>query len=176
MIYKTEEELTRLAKEAVTALGEGKHLLITGEKSSGKSYFLGKLLVQLEQGSYGGICTKAVRDGQFFPAEIRLYRLGGEESSVQIAKRNQNADGLILTIAGFENTGKEILQGYRQSKCTYIVIDELGILESHASAFQEEVFCCLEEKQGIFVLRKANSEFLNKLRRTENTMLVDMDW
>lgn len=148
-----------------------KHLLITGSKGIGKSTLLKELLKDYD--SYGGIITNLVMNENSLPKSVVLKDILDNNINATIGKRFQNKMKPI--IKGFEDTGADILNKYRNSNKDIIIIDEIGFLEIDAEKYQEEIFLCFKRKKVIAVLRKEDNPLIDKIKEIEDTFLIDLD-
>ncbi|NLY35851.1 MAG: AAA family ATPase [Tissierellia bacterium] len=147
-----------------------KHLLITGSKGIGKSTLLKEILKGHSR--YGGIVTEIVIDRDSTDKVI-LEDILNSSVCVDIGKKINNK--MQPLIGGFEDTGALLLNRYRNSDRDLIVIDEIGFLEIEAKRYIKELFLCFEDKMVIAVLRKENNELINRIKKNEQTFLIDLD-
>ena len=150
-----------------------KHLFLTGSKGIGKTTVLREIL---EQGiEYGGIVTRVIREDGRMPNYILLQDINNDSLSTIVGSRNEEGSGIIPCLAGFEGYGVAILQSYLSKPLRWIILDEIGYLESDASYFKEAVRSCLREKQVIAVLRKDANPFLEEIISCPDALLIDLD-
>ncbi len=146
-----------------------KHLLLTGSRGYGKSTRFRELLPLLSSETIPGITTQMIQQ------ENRRYVILRENNTANEALIGESAHGMKAVEAGFLDLGIPALERATAYNSPWIAIDELGFLESSCPAFQEAVLRCFEEKQVIAVLRKQDTDFLNKLRSREDVFVLDID-
>lgn len=170
------KELVWKSKESIWKFFQNsgkKHLFITGKKHIGKTTLLAAILE--EDIDYGGIITRAIRKGQNMPDHILLEDINDSSINAIIGIKNQQCNAMIPCNKGFEETGLNILNAYLNSKKSWIVIDEIGFLESNSPLFQDAIRTCLQGKKLIAVLRKGNTSFLEELYEWPYALLIDLD-
>jgi nucleoside-triphosphatase THEP1 len=150
-----------------------KHLFITGSKASGKSTFLKFILGH--DIDYSGIITRAIRTCRNVPEYILLEDIRNPSVNAIIGVKNQQGNGVLPELKGFEDTGVKILRQCLENKSDWVVIDEIGFLESNAPVYQEALRACLESKRVIAVLRKDSRPFLDELKSRQDVFLIDLD-
>jgi len=150
-----------------------KHLFITGSRGSGKSSFVKFILGQDIDCS--GIITRAIRSSGNVPDYILLEDLNNPSVNAVIGVKDLQAGCVMPCLTGFEDTGVEILRQCIKNKSSWVVIDEIGFLESNAPGYQEEILSCLENKRVVAVLRKDSRPFLDGLKSRQDAFLIDLD-
>lgn len=150
-----------------------KHIFITGSKQAGKTTLFRALLEHKQ--SYGGLITYAVRDEAGIPEYIVLQDICDASVHVIVGVKNPQGTGVAPCSEGFETTGAQILDRCLESTDEWVVIDEIGFLESSAFIFCGRIRECLQEKKVIAVLRKRSTPFIEELRRRTDAYLVDLD-
>ena len=148
------------------------HLLITGNKKSGKTTVLNEILKDVS--SYGGIITYAIRDDKHPPKCVVLSDINHPDINGVIAIRNEAGTSLLPQLDTFDQLGVNILSKYYQSSDELIVIDEIGFLESNAFHYQDEILKCFDKKV-IATIRKELNAFTEKLTQRQDVYLVDID-
>jgi nucleoside-triphosphatase THEP1 len=148
------------------------HLLITGNKKSGKTTVLNEILK--EELSYGGIITYAIRDEMHAPRCVVLRDINDPDINGIIAVRNEAGTSLLPQTDTFDQLGVNILSKYYQSGVELIVIDEIGFLENNALHYQNEIIKCFDKK--VFAtIRKELTVFTEKLMQRQDVFFVDID-
>ncbi len=148
------------------------HLLITGNKKSGKTTLLTEILKDAP--SFGGIITYAIRDDKHAPKCVVLSDINNPEVNGTIAVRNEAGTSLLPLPETFEHLGVDILSQCYQSSDELIVIDEIGFLEAKALSYQNEILKCFDKKV-ILVIRKELNPFTEKLIQRQDVYFVDVD-
>ena len=151
-----------------------KHLFLTGEKQVGKSTLL-RRLIDARQLDCAGFETKAF----YLNDERRGFVLHGriemppyENDCIACARIGEKKAAPVLET--FNQNGVSILQKSLESASPYILMDELGRLESRAEDFCEQVLKTLDGKKRILgVLQKCNSALIDTIsRRNDVTILT----
>lgn len=148
------------------------HLLITGNRKSGKTTVLNEILK--EQVSYGGIITYAIRDDKHAPKCVVLRDINHPDINGIIAIRNEAGTSLLPQPDTFDQLGVDILHKYYQSSEELIAIDEIGFLEITALQYQDEVIKCFD-KRVIAAIRKEPNDFTTKLTNRPDVFFIDID-
>jgi nucleoside-triphosphatase len=141
------------------------HIFLTGEKKVGKTTLIKEFLSR----------TGATADGfvtywePLGDRERRLYlaRHGADpESDERYLVAPDDGDGLKFTentIATFDIHGSNILAA--SGKREYIIMDELGFLETKSPVFRQAVMRCISGGVPILgVLKSSRTEFLDAIR------------
>lgn len=153
-----------------------KTILVTGAIGSGKSTMVEKALSSLDipvkgfrtegyhvEGQREGFYIRPATDRKPWPLDKkRRHMIGKIIGYKQIAVRKET----------FETWGvcylEEALDG-----TSLILMDELGIMESRATAFQEAVIRCMDSPQKVVaVIRDEASPFLDRLRARPDARLL----
>ena len=151
-----------------------KHLFLTGEKQVGKSTLLRKLIEQKHL-DCAGFETQAFYLGN----ERRGFTLHGrvemppfENDCIVCARIGEKKSAPVLET--FNQNGVTILQKSLESTSPYILMDELGRLESKAQEFCVQVLRTLDgEKRVLGVLQKCNSLLIREIMdRPDVTVLT----
>ena len=148
------------------------HLLITGNKKSGKTTVLNEILK--EEASFGGIITYAIRDDKHAPKCVYLSDINHPDIKGIIAVRDETGTSLLPLPDTFDHLGVNILSKCYQSSDELIVIDEIGFLENNAPNYQNELIKCFEKKV-IATIRKELTDFTAKLTNRPDVFFIDID-
>ncbi len=148
------------------------HLLITGNKQSGKTTVLNEILK--DESSFGGIITYAIRDDKHAPKCVVLCDIIDPDINGIIAERDEVGTSLLPLPDTFDNLGVDILNKCIQSSARLIVIDEIGFLENNALHYQNELIKCFDKKV-IATIRKELTVFTEKLTQRQDVYFVDID-
>ncbi len=149
-----------------------RHLVITGNKKSGKTTVLKEILKDVP--SFGGITTCAIRDDQYAPRCVVLSDIKNPDINGIIAVRDEAGTSLLPLSDTFDQLGVDILNKCCQSSDELIVIDEIGFLENNAFLYQNEILKCFDKKV-IFIIRKELTAFTEKLTNRPDVYFIDID-
>lgn len=178
--------LDALAVITFFKMSDKKHLFITGDRGSGKSYLLNSILNQ----------TKGATDmSDFFNFNYLLSRR--TDTPEVVIKSNLIDDGKEYVIGrprtltpvspkkgnnmtsvedGFINCAcPAIMKHLMTSDDSVFVIDELGYLESSCGEFQEHIRTLLDNSRVLAVIRKQSTEFLDSIKSRSDVLLIDID-
>lgn len=178
--------LDALAVFTFFKMSDKKHLFITGDRGSGKSYLLNSILNQ----------TKDATDmSDFFNFNYLLSRR--TDTPEVVIKSNLIDDGKEYVIGrprtltpvppkkgnnmtivedGFINCAcPAIMKHLMTSADSVFVIDELGYLESSCGEFQEHIRTLLDNSRVLSVIRKQSTEFLDSIKSRADVLLIDID-
>lgn len=162
-----------------------KHLFITGGRQCGKSSLLKDLLPlqELPDGQNPqGIKTQVtpqrhvmLTDWQTGEAAV-IGRYVSDEKNTDDMK-DSLSDGCQMEPVreGFLTLGIDTLHKALQSDCPWVIIDEIGYLESKCEVFLDTVREILEKKQVIAVIRKQELPFLNELMSRQDAFVFDLE-
>ena len=150
------------------------HIFLTGEIQVGKSTLIKRFLET----------SGALADGYstvWFPPGTRRSELhilpygtaaednGGEKTRVA----QFSGDSITVFDEVFNTVGAGLLKS--AGRCDYIVLDELGFMESRAEAFQQAVFELLGgEVPVIGVIKPRSTPFLDSIRAHPRTALYEV--
>lgn len=156
------------------------HILITGERSVGKTTVVEKILSKVDFQPVG-FRTSPQFDNKnqlvgFAMLDLSMFNNGSIEHEHIIGY----TDGVKWEACPetFEDYGVSLLEDAIKHKNTFILMDELGFFESDAKTFQEKVMACLEqtEIQVVAVVKKVHTEFLDAVRGHRNTELFHVNY
>lgn len=151
-----------------------KHLFLTGDKQVGKSTLL-RRLIEARQLDCSGFETQAF----YLNGERRGFILHGrvdmppfENDCIVCARIAEKKAAPVLET--FNQNGVSILLKSLESSSPYILMDELGRLESRAEAFVSQIFDTLNgEKRVLGILQKCDSALVNAIMtRSDVTVLT----
>lgn len=151
-----------------------KHIIITGSRGSGKSTLLKNILNEAEFGSsIPGIITwcekgKAVYMQRIGSADKVTVGVFNPDSMVGENRMNPVEDG-------FNVQGVYLLNQLIEDKCPWVFVDEIGYLESTCDKYIEKLNQAFEKKRVIAVVRKQETELLEKLISRQDALVVDLD-
>lgn len=152
-----------------------KHLFLTGKRGIGKSTVLNLLKEAL------------TADGSLLPGFTSYLvpntcvmirdNLTGEEAKIGVydAAKRQYGMPMQTVSEGFFACAIPTLQRAETSECSWVLMDEIGFLESREATFQEVILSVLEKKCVLGVLRKQELPFLQTIKKRQDVYLVDLD-
>lgn len=151
------------------------NLFITGRKGIGKSFLLRKIIYELN------LEVSGFRTLPYFIEDLRkgfylqgLVELPPYENNMPICIQTSEVSCIPL-IETFNTLGIRILNESMNGN-KVILMDELGRLESKASDFVMEVINILNtDRLVIGVLKKEDIEFINNIKRRNDTLVFDLD-
>lgn len=153
-----------------------KHLLITGERASGKTDIFNKLahILPEDPGPIRGITTYTI-PGMY--VMLKDNYTGDETVIGRVHKKDLVQDrNLMLPVReGFIRFGIPILESAVQSGQTWICIDEIGFLESENVRYQKVILEAFEKKRVLAVVQNQRLDFLDELKKREDVYLIDLN-
>lgn len=178
--------LDALAVITFFKMSEKKHLFITGDRGSGKSYLLNSILNQTKDATYMSdffnfnyllsrrtdtpevvIKSNLIDDG-------KEYVIGRPRTLTPVSPKKGN--NMTSVEDGFINCAcPAIMKHLMTSADSVFVIDELGYLESSCIPFQESIKSLLDNSRVLSVIRKQSTEFLDSIKRRSDVLLIDID-
>jgi len=150
-----------------------KHLFLTGEKQVGKSTLL-RRLIEAKQLDCAGFETQAF----YLNGERRGFILHGrvdmppyENDCIVCARIGEKKAAPVLET--FNQNGVSILQRSLDAASRYILMDELGRLESRSEAFCTQVIKTLDgEKRVLGILQKCDSELIRVIMARKDVTVL----
>ena len=178
--------LDALAVITFFKMSEKKHLFITGDRGSGKSYLLNSILNQTKDATYMSdffnfnyllsrrtdtpevvIKSNLIDDG-------KEYVIGRPRTLTPVSPKKGN--NMTSVEDGFINCAcPAIMKHLMTSDDSVFVIDELGYLESSCGEFQEHIRTLLDNSRVLAVIRKQSTEFLDSIKSRADVLLIDID-
>lgn len=178
--------LDALAVITFFKMSDKKHLFITGERGSGKSYLLNSILNQMKETTDMSdffnfnyllsrrtdtpevvIKSNLIDDG-------KEYVIGRPRTLTPVSPKNGN--NMTIVEDGFINCAcPAIMKHLMTSADSIFVIDELGYLESSCGEFQEHIRTLLDNSRVLAVIRKQSTEFLDSIKSRADVLLIDID-
>ena len=178
--------LDALAVITFFKMSDKKHLFITGDRGSGKSYLLNSILNQTKDATYMSdffnfnyllsrrtdtpevvIKSNLIDDG-------KEYVIGRPRTLTPVSPKKGN--NMTIVEDGFINCAcPAIMKHLMTSDDSVFVIDELGYLESSCIPFQESIKSLLDNSRVLSVIRKQSTEFLDSIKSRADVLLIDID-
>ena len=178
--------LDALAVITFFKMSDKKHLFITGDRGSGKSYLLNSILNQTKDATDMSdffnfnyllsrrtdtpevvIKSNLIDDG-------KEYVIGRPRTLTPVPPKNGN--NMTIVEDGFINCAcPAIMKHLMTSADSVFVIDELGYLESSCGEFQEHIRTLLDNSRVLSVIRKQSTEFLDSIKSRADVLLIDID-
>lgn len=167
-------------------MSDKKHLFITGDRGSGKSYLLNSILNQTKDATYMSdffnfnyllsrrtdtpevvIKSNLIDDG-------KEYVIGRPRTLTPVSRKKGN--NMTIVEDGFINCACPAIKKHLMTSADSIfVIDELGYLESSCIPFQENIKSLLDNSRVLSVIRKQSTEFLDSIKSRADVLLIDID-
>lgn len=178
--------LDALAVFTFFKMSDKKHLFITGDRGSGKSYLLNSILNQTKDATdmsdffnfnyllsrrtdtpEAVIKSNLIDDG-------KEYVIGRPRTLTPVSPKKGN--NMTIVEDGFINCAcPTIMKHLMTSADSVFVIDELGYLESSCGEFQEHIRTLLDNSRVLAVIRKQSTEFLDSIKSRSDVLLIDID-
>ena len=178
--------LDALAVITFFKMSDKKHLFITGDRGSGKSYLLNSILNQTKDATDMSdffnfnyllsrrtdtpevvIKSNLIDDG-------KEYVIGRPRTLTPVSPKKGN--NMTIVEDGFINCAcPAIMKHLMTSADSIFVIDELGYLESSCGEFQEHIRTLLDNSRVLAVIRKQSTEFLDSIKSRADVLLIDID-
>lgn len=147
---------------------ETKHILICGPRGVGKSTLINTLIRQCRVPVYGFVTRSTPRDADGFH-EIYIHHASETQHFRTPDNHIGNCNGRERTVNTdvFNRVGVPML---RAQTGGIIFMDELGFMESEATAFQKAVINCLDSSIPVIasVKERYDVSFLNTVRAHPN--------
>lgn len=156
---------------------EKRHIVISGLRGAGKTTLIEKLLKEIQVPVTGFFTRSMPKDERGFHA-IYIFRPDDQLREKSPANHIGDCDtrNRTINLEVFETVGVEYLQEGQidasaderasQSAQGIIVMDELGFMETGATAFCDTVLSCFDGDQRVLATLKAShhTDFLNAVR------------
>lgn len=176
--------LDALAVITFFKMSDKKHLFITGDRGSGKSYLLNNILNQIEEtmdmSDFFNYLLSRRTDTPEVVIKSNLiddgkeYVIGRPRTLTPVSPKKGN--NMTSVEDGFINCAcPAIMKHLMTSDDSVFVIDELGYLESSCIPFQESIKSLLDNSRVLSVIRKQSTEFLDSIKSRADVLLIDID-
>lgn len=150
-------------------MGSGRHLLFTGEIGVGKSTLLRRILNE-EPGTAAGFFTLWDCKKEY----LYLFSYGVVPQFVPEYQVASRTEGGTHSISGrFDQLGVAALEPI--SPADFIVMDELGFLESREQEFQRAVLRTMDGETPVLgVIKPRHNAFLGQIRAREDVTILEV--
>lgn len=176
--------LDALAVITFFKMSDKKHLFITGDRGSGKSYLLNNILNQIEEtmdmSDFFNYLLSRRTDTPEVVIKSNLiddgkeYVIGRPRTLTPVSPKKGN--NMTSVEDGFINCAcPAIMKHLMTSADSVFVVDELGYLESSCIPFQENIKSLLDNSRVLAVIRKQSTEFLDSIKSRADVLLIDID-
>lgn len=176
--------LDALAVITFFKMSDKKHLFITGDRGSGKSYLLNNILNQIEEAMDMSDFFNYLLSRRTDTPEVVIksnliddgkeYVIGRPRTLTPVSPKKGN--NMTIVEDGFINCAcPAIMKHLMTSADSVFVIDELGYLESSCIPFQENIKSLLDNSRVLAVIRKQSTEFLDSIKSRADVLLIDID-
>jgi len=146
-----------------------RHLLLTGQKDSGKTTLIEALL---DGRSVPGIRSRVERGGDGLPVCVILEARDGSESCVIGNRQNGR---MLPEISALDGPARSLLLKALDAPGHWVCVDEIGFLEEASALYKNALWELFERKNILAVLRKEDLPFINKIKSRGDCMLLDLD-
>lgn len=176
--------LDALAVITFFKMSDKKHLFITGDRGSGKSYLLNSILNLTKETTDMSDFFNYLLSRRTDTPEVVIksnliddgkeYVIGRPRTLTPVSPKKGN--NMTSVEDGFINCAcPAIMKHLMTSADSVFVIDELGYLESSCGAFQEHIRNLLDNSRVLAVIRKQSTEFLDSIKSRSDVLLIDID-
>ena len=178
--------LDALAVITFFKMSDKKHLFITGERGSGKSYLLNSILNQMKETmdmsnffNFNYLLSRRTDTPEVVIKSNLIddgkeYVIGRPRTLTPVSPKKGN--NMTIVEDGFINCAcPAIMKHLMTSADSVFVIDELGYLESSCIPFQENIKSLLDNSRVLAVIRKQSTEFLDSIKSRADVLLIDID-
>ncbi len=152
-----------------------RNIFLTGPRNVGKSTII-KAVLALFDGTIGGFVTLP----KLLTNERRVFLM--DSFNLEYPKnyipyicqfgRDGSLEPILRT---FDDFGVRILKDALQKEVDLIVMDELGVFESAAKSFQEEVKLCLASSIPVLgVIKAKDTKFLREISDRTDVQVLDI--
>lgn len=178
--------LDALAVITFFKMSDKKHLFITGDRGSGKSYLLNSILNQIEETmdmsdffNFNYLISRRTDTPEVVIKSNLIddgkeYVIGRPRTLTPVSPKKGN--NMTIVEDGFINCACLAIKKHLMTSADNVfVIDELGYLESSCIPFQENIKNLLDNSRVLAVVRKQSTEFLDSIKSRSDVLLIDID-
>ncbi|UCG34650.1 MAG: NAD(P)H-hydrate epimerase [Candidatus Omnitrophota bacterium] len=150
------------------------HLFLTGRPSCGKTTLIKSLLNYIPNSK--GFFTEEIRQGSERTG-FKVSTLEGKEAvfAHKDFKSPYKVSKYGVDIEVFDSVAVVQLQEALESKCEFVIIDELGKMELFSERFKEVVPKLLDKKKVLGTISVIEDPFLEKIRKRKDACILDMN-
>lgn len=155
-------------------MAEIKHLIITGERGSGKTHLINVLKNVLNCSDSPYFLTS--RKSSDKSVIINSGLIDNNQPHI-IGKYNESKNKMDIVESGFIDIAIPAINHFLKyhKKSDLFFIDELGYLETSCVSFQKAVINLFDNASVIAVIRKQHTDFIDKISNRPDVFVVDID-
>lgn len=147
------------------------NFFLTGEKGIGKSTLLKEIQEAIVREEVCGFVTLPYYEGLLRKGFYMhsLLPIEGNNQPISIQYTVDTCEPILHT---FETLGVAVLRASQRQQNKWMIVDEIGVLESKAVCFQKELETCLASTQIVLgVLKERNHPFISRIKERKDTRL-----
>lgn len=154
-----------------------RHLIITGWRGKGKTTLFNKIVKEIS----GGEILPGLTSYMVPKTGVMLRdNVTGKEGAVGIycPEKAEIGKNMIPYSDGFYSVGIPALKCAASSNSSWVIIDEIGFLESREAEFQQALRNVMEERQLAAVVRKTDRgkvKFIDEIISRSDVFIFDLD-
>lgn len=153
------------------------NIFLTGEVGVGKSTVIRKalkLLAPIVCGGFYTVSTKCANQGDMLDVYIEKAWENTPHDLAHLVGTRTGTGRFASYPQAFDNAGVKILSS-TPIDAAFIIMDELGVMESDAELFKNTVLNMLDGPLPILgVIKNKQSDFLNKIRSHQRSVIIEV--